>query len=90
MKDVLLSASLVMQRGQFLAELRPVADHPLLQGEGRGEDGFVPRLFNTHPHLNPPLEGEDAYFQSWRKKSAVALVMRRAITAKNARNAERI
>ena len=48
-----------MQRGQFLADLWLAADHPLLQGEGRGEDGFVPWLFNTHPHLNPPLEGEE-------------------------------
>ncbi len=62
-----------MQRGQFLAELWPVADHPLLQGEGRGEDGLIPRLFNTHPHLNPPLEGEETYFRSWRKKTACCI-----------------
>ena len=62
-----------MQRDQFLAELWPAADHPLLQGEGRGEDGFVPRLFNTHPHLNPPLEGEETYFRSWRKKTACCI-----------------
>jgi hypothetical protein len=36
------------------ADQHPAADLPLLQGEGRGEDGLVPRPFNTHPHLNPP------------------------------------
>ena len=43
------------------------------QGEGRGEDGFVPWLFNTHPHLNPPLEGEETCFRSWRKKTAYCI-----------------
>jgi hypothetical protein len=62
-----------MQRGQFLADLWLAADHPLLQGEGRGEDGFVPWLFNTHPHLNPPLEGEETCFRPWRKKTAYCI-----------------
>src|SRR3990172_6003347 len=52
------------------ADQQPAADLPLLQGEGRGEDGLVQRPLNTHPHLNPPLEGEETYFRSWGKKTS--------------------
>src|SRR3990172_1376166 len=55
------------------ADQQPAADLPLLQGEGRGEDGLVQRPLNTHPHLNPPLEGEKTYFRSWGKKTSYCI-----------------
>src|SRR3990170_4569826 len=55
------------------ADQHPAADLPLLQGEGRGEDGLVQRPLNTHPHLNPPLEGEETYFRSWGKKTSYCI-----------------
>jgi hypothetical protein len=34
---------------------------PLLQGEGRGEDGFDADSARPIPTLNPPLEGEETH-----------------------------
>jgi hypothetical protein len=33
--------------------------HPLLQGEGRGEDGLLVDSTRPIPTFNPPLEGEE-------------------------------
>src|SRR5690606_38129809 len=45
---------------------------PPLQGEGWGGDGFLRRrcvVAETHPHLNPPLEGEDFRARGFRSMS---------------------